>query len=618
MNYNIKRWIAMILVMCLMLQPTLYAHAEGTADNIVETEKNQTMQIKMVNPRYEGIISEEDLKDVPADIPTTFAVPRYTDDMEEIGAIIRQAMVERVETFTVYYYLKNGIESDSHFNNIMSTMIDKALEETSNSYEGEYLCWQYGGFSSEASFNMPPNGIGVNMDLTFSFTYYSTAEQEEMVNDKLETVLWETLDLDDSSLTNYQKTKLIYDYLCENVVYDYENLDNPDYTTQFTAYGALINGTSVCQGYAVLMYRMMEEAGIDTRVVVGDARGPHAWNISKLGNKYYYSDSTWDAGYAKYSYFLKGYSDFEKDHTPDGCSVVYEDKYVNVLSATDFVPGQSEETEIPENPKDPEEHLHSLLKIPMKAATCEKSGNVEHYKCEECGKLYKDVNGDVKLREADVYIAAQGHKYGVYKTTRKAMFGAAGVKTAVCTTTGCGKSQTQAIPAAKTPVISPSSYTFNNKNRKLSTNAITVKDTNGNNLSYYVTYTIRKNVGKYAVTVKLTDADYTGTKTIYYSINPKGVSISKATAAKKAFTVKWKKPSSTYRKQMTGYQVRYSTSSKMSKAKTVTVKSTTSTSKKIRKLKAKKIYYVQLRTYKKIGSKTYYSGWSKTKKVKTK
>ncbi len=36
------------------------------------------------------------------------------------------------------------------------------------------------------------------------------------------------------------------------------------------------------------------------------------------------------------------------------------------------------------------------------------------------------------------------------------------------------------------------------------------------------------------------------------------------------------------------------------------------------KIKAKKTYYVQLRTYKKIGSGYYYSGWSKTKKVKTK
>ena len=69
---------------------------------------------------------------------------------------------------------------------------------------------------------------------------------------------------------------------------------------------------------------------------------------------------------------------------------------------------------------------------------------------------------------------------------------------------------------------------------------------------------------------------------------------------------------------MNGYQIQYSTSSKMTKAKKVTVKSNSATSKTIKKLKSKKTYYVQLRTYKKVGKTTYYSGWSKVKKVKVK
>ena len=40
--------------------------------------------------------------------------------------------------------------------------------------------------------------------------------------------------------------------------------------------------------------------------------------------------------------------------------------------------------------------------------------------------------------------------------------------------------------------------------------------------------------------------------------------------------------------------------------------------KDVKKLKAKTKYYVQLRTYKKAGGKTFYSGWSKTRTVKTK
>ena len=154
----------------------------------------------------------------------------------------------------------------------------------------------------------------------------------------------------------------------------------------------------------------------------------------------------------------------------------------------------------------------------------------------------------------------------------------------------------------------------------MKTPKVVVKDTAGKTLAVSTSYAKgRKSVGTYAVKVTVkSNSDYAGTKTVYFKINPKGVSISKLSGSKKVLTVKWKKPSSVYREQMTGYQIRYSTSSEMTKAKTVTIKNTKATSKKISKLKAKKKYYVQLRTYKTVKGKTYYSGWSKVKSVKTK
>lgn len=112
---------------------------------------------------------------------------------------------------------------------------------------------------------------------------------------------------------------------------------------------------------------------------------------------------------------------------------------------------------------------------------------------------------------------------------------------------------------------------------------------------------------------------YEGNLYTTFKINPKSTSISKLSKGKKSFTVKWKKQSAKMSKaRIDGYQVRYSTSSKMTGAKTKSVKGYNKTSLKISKLKAKKTYYVQLRTYKKIGSSYYYSGWSNAKKIKTK
>lgn len=170
------------------------------------------------------------------------------------------------------------------------------------------------------------------------------------------------------------------------------------------------------------------------------------------------------------------------------------------------------------------------------------------------------------------------------------------------------------IVSAKNVSLSRTSYTYDGKVKKPT---VTVKDSKGKTIAasnYKVTYGKgRKNVGKYTVKVTFT-GDYAGTVTKTFKINPKSTTISSITAKSKGFKVKWKKNTT----QTTGYQIQYSTNSKFKGAKTVTVSKNKTTYKTISKLKAKKKYYVRIRTYKKIGSTKYYSSWSKTKTVKTK
>lgn len=102
-----------------------------------------------------------------------------------------------------------------------------------------------------------------------------------------------------------------------------------------------------------------------------------------------------------------------------------------------------------------------------------------------------------------------------------------------------------------------------------------------------------------------------------FKILPKGTSISgKLTAKPKQFTVKWKKQP----KSITGYQVQYSTSKKFTKKATVTrtINKVSTTKLAVKNLKAKKKYYVSVRTYKAVKGKKYCSGWSGVKSVTTK
>lgn len=146
---------------------------------------------------------------------------------------------------------------------------------------------------------------------------------------------------------------------------------------------------------------------------------------------------------------------------------------------------------------------------------------------------------------------------------------------------------------------------------------ITVKDVDGKNVNasnYTVSYSNNRNVGRAKVTVSGI-GNYTGRKTVTFKIYPKATTVTKVTRAKKAFTVKWKKQAA----QTDGYQIQYSKNKNFrSGTKTVMVKNNKTVSRKITKLKAKKKYYVRVRTYKKAGKAKYYSSWSRAKSVTTK
>ena len=95
---------------------------------------------------------------------------------------------------------------------------------------------------------------------------------------------------------------------------------------------------------------------------------------------------------------------------------------------------------------------------------------------------------------------------------------------------------------------------------------------------------------------------------------PSATQITSIKAIDNGFKVKWKK------KSCTGYQIQYSTSKKFAKkgTKVLKVNKAKTTSKTVKKLKAKKKYYVRVRTYKTVKKKKYYSKWSAKYSVTTK
>lgn len=169
--------------------------------------------------------------------------------------------------------------------------------------------------------------------------------------------------------------------------------------------------------------------------------------------------------------------------------------------------------------------------------------------------------------------------------------------------------------AVGTVSLAKTSYTYDGKTKKP---AVTAKEKNGKKIaeSYYsVSYASGcKKVGTYKVKITF-KKPYSGSYTKTFKINPRGTSVKSLKASKKKLSVKWSKQS----KETSGYQIQYTTDAKFKKSiKTKMVSKNSTTSATLGSLKSKKKYYVRIRTYKKVGSTKYYSGWSTVKKATVK
>ncbi|OLA92557.1 MAG: hypothetical protein BHW44_01965 [Roseburia sp. 40_7] len=277
--------------------------------------------------------------------------------------------------------------------------------------------------------------------------------------------------------------------------------------------------------------------------------------------------------------------------------------YGNTAEASKSTSGGSTDPSDPSNPEQRCKHTGTEVRN-QKAATCTTAGYTGDTYCKTCNKKLSTGKS----------IAAKGHS--TTTKTQKATASKDGKITTTCTR--CGTT-TKTVKIAKVSKIklSKTKYTYNGKKQ---TPSVTVKDSKGKELKVNADYNVklpsgRKNVGTYEVKITFKGSKYSGSKTLSYTINPKSTKLSKVSAKKKGFEAKWEKQST----QTKGYQIQYSTDSKFKSGnKTVTVNKNSTTKKTISKLKAKKKYYVRIRTYKTVGKQKYYSDWSKSVKVTTK
>ena len=276
-----KRMLAVVLALVLMLGLLpfgAFAQQELASSRAV-----------YLNPAYADVLDESDIPQPAAQRAVNQAAAAHTT-IEEAASDMREQLKSRSATVTVSLAAPER-DDDRFFDEIFEEIYDLAVAHTGVPTEGDYLAWEISGYGVKISLSYS-GGMYV-YTYTYSVAHYTTSTQEQEM-DALVADTLSSLSLD--GMTREQKIRAIYSFVSHHVTYDTANMNDPDNTLKYTAYAALANGTSVCQGYALLLYRLMLEAGIDCRFIGGTGNGGgHGWNIVKLGGTYYCEDATWDS-----------------------------------------------------------------------------------------------------------------------------------------------------------------------------------------------------------------------------------------------------------------------------------------------------------------------------------
>lgn len=135
--------------------------------------------------------------------------------------------------------------------------------------------------------------------------YLMTGSELETARAEFDAAVNEILSGITSSMSEFEKELYIHDRLAERVTY------TEGTTHAHNSYGAIVEGQSVCEGYAEAFQYLLEREGIHSFIVTGygysnGAWGAHEWNYVRIDGKYYHVDLTWndsDTGGIFHTYF---------------------------------------------------------------------------------------------------------------------------------------------------------------------------------------------------------------------------------------------------------------------------------------------------------------------------
>lgn len=218
----------------------------------------------------------------------------------------------------------------------------------------------------------------------------------------------------------------LFKKITEQCRYDYTAGQNGETWKAYTAYGALVEGKAVCDGYARAMQLLCQYADLNCLLVDGMADGDyHRWNLILIDGDWYHLDITWcDADtMLQYNYFNLTDDIIQKDHqiTSEGlpeCNATTNNYFqAKGIQVSGFSEEQLQELSqrLTERAKNGEQFPALLIAENLDyRETVDLLFRKSPYYFVEClGRIQEETEGEIKIDTGDILYSEAEWLHGV-------------------------------------------------------------------------------------------------------------------------------------------------------------------------------------------------------------
>lgn len=341
--------IVLIVCVCVLFGVILWeefknlqtsVEVEGVQTEISENRNTIDEDIKtpeIIENPFDQIRDNDQSTSINVDYSNVTVDKYFYNQLEETSKIIYKAFESNKENMKSGVY---KVELGDSFSDLLNT--SNGQDMLGQYYQSAIEAYTY---DNPEIFYLSPNKMYLNIEtttvgnnVTYNVYIDNGNENNYFIDEftsqsQVENAIAQIEQTKNQILTNvsgnaYDNIKMVHDYLVDNIEYD----TTISQKNIYNVYGALINGTAVCEGYARSFKYLMDELGIPCTLVIGQGTNSqgqtenHAWNYVQLNGNWYAIDCTWDdpvstTGYvsqgSKYRYFLKGSNEFLQDHIPN-------------------------------------------------------------------------------------------------------------------------------------------------------------------------------------------------------------------------------------------------------------------------------------------------------------